>query len=272
MNKEDFFISCFSSSKIGDDAAVLGDWIVSKDAFFENVHFKREWFSLQELAYKSMLVNISDAIAMNAQPRYVLLAVALPSSLSLEEVRDLHRGFDKAAKEFDCEIIGGDTIANVKIDITITVMSQSNKPLLRKGLKPGHLVAYTGVLGESKKALDNLLRFNQKVRPERFISPKLRQSFVRKSAYALSCGMDISDGLYSDLSKLSKVNKLGYHFFHRPSKAVACSGEEYEMLVAFDPRQRKKIVRIAQAQRLKLTIFAKAKRTSYRSQCKAHHF
>jgi len=272
LNKEDFFISGFNSKKIGDDGAIVDDWVVSKDAFFENVHFKRAWFSLEEIAYKAMIINISDAIAMNAEPKYVLLAVALPASLKSKEIQALNKGFNKAAKEFGIEIIGGDTISNIKIDITITVLAKSKKPLRRKGLKVGDLLAYTGELGSSKKALDLLLRYNMKRKRSRFFNPVLRQSFISKSTSALHCGMDISDGLFSDLNKLHLVNNLGFDFTQNISKSVGCSGEEYEMLVGFSPRERKKLIRLAKSTRTKLTIFAKAKRTNYKSKCKAHHF
>ena len=56
LNKEDYFIKQFSSSKfIGDDGAVLGKCVYSMDAFFQNVHFKTQWMSLKQIAIKSML-------------------------------------------------------------------------------------------------------------------------------------------------------------------------------------------------------------------------
>ena len=272
LNKEDYFISCFNSKKIGDDAAILGEWVVSKDAFFENVHYKRNWLELDEIAYKAMLVNISDSIAMNADPKYVLLAVGIPSDLSKTDIKKLHSGFERAAKEFGIEIIGGDTVSNSKIDITITVLAKGKKLLKRSGLKNGDLLAHTGSLGSSKKALDSLLRVDMARKSSRFFKPKLRKEFINKAASSLHCGMDISDGLFSDLNKLSKANRLGFTFLHSISKAIGCSGEEYEMLVGFSPRVRKKMIRLARAERFELNIFAKARRKKYKSKCKAHHF
>jgi len=116
MNKEEYFIKQFSNSKfIGDDGAVVGSSVYSMDAFFENIHFKRSWFSLKQIAYKAMIVNISDAIVMNAIPKYALLSVAIPSSYSKKELKELSSGFKKAAKEFGIEIIGGDTIAIISL-------------------------------------------------------------------------------------------------------------------------------------------------------------
>ena len=64
MDKEKLIIKAFLNELNGDDGAVIKNWCLSKDLFFENVHFKREWLSLEQIASKAMLVNISDAIVM----------------------------------------------------------------------------------------------------------------------------------------------------------------------------------------------------------------
>ena len=154
----------------------------------------------------------------------------------------------------------------------MTVLAVSKKPLLRTGLKNGDILAYTGKLGSSKKALNSLLRYGDARKNSRFFKPELRQGFIRRASSSLSCGMDISDGLFADLGKLSKVNRLGFEFTQKIPRAVGCSGEEYEMLVGFPPRQKKKMRRLAKAERCELTLFAKASRRYYKSPCKANHF
>jgi thiamine-monophosphate kinase len=274
MNAENYFISLFASTSkaVGDDGALLGKYVYSKDAFFENVHFKRSWMTLEQIAYKAMIVNISDAYAMNANPRFALLAVAMPKGLTTHDMQELHRGFDRAAREHGIEIIGGDTVANIKLDISVTIVSECYKPLLRSGLKRGHLLAYTGKLGRSRRELRYLMNGGRVHRQSKFVTTDLRYAFVRQGTAALSCGMDISDGLFSDLEKLAEANRLGYRFNKAISKCIGCSGEEYEMLVGFDPRQRKRLKRIAQKQRVPLTIVAKAARGRFKNRCKAHHF
>jgi thiamine-monophosphate kinase len=84
--------------------------------------------------------------------------------------------------------------------------------------------------------------------------------------------MDISDGLFSDLKKLSEVNNIGFKFFKKIKKTVGCSGEEYEMLVAFDKREKKTVLKRAAQSRVKLNIFAKSARMKYTNRCKSHHF
>ena len=128
MNKEEYFIKQFTSNKIiGDDGAFIDGFVYSMDAFFENVHFKKEWMSLSQIAYKSMIVNISDAIFMNANPKFVLLSVAIPKSYTNQDLKELSKGFKKAAKEFGIKIIGGDTISNAKLDISVTIISTTSK-------------------------------------------------------------------------------------------------------------------------------------------------
>ena len=274
MNSEDFFISCMGrySRNIGDDGAVIGNQIYSKDAFFENVHFKRKWLSPYQIAAKAMMVNISDAVAMNAKPKYALLSVAMPKTLTKHEMKELARGFQETAAKFAIEIIGGDTISNTKLDITITIISESNKPLYRKGLKRGDLLCYTGKLGTSNRDLKRVMRGGSLHVKSRFISLHVRDEFIASSYPLLRVGMDISDGLFSDLEKLSKLNSYGFHFDKKIIKSVGCSGEEYEMLIAIAKRNRIALIRRAEQMRVPLTIFAKVKRGRFRNPCKAHHF
>ncbi len=272
MNLENYFISQFNSMHIGDDGALIGQRVYSKDAFFENVHFKIKWMTHYQIARKSMMINISDAVAMNAKPKYALLSVAMPKDISKQEMRELASGFRDVASKYGIEIIGGDTICNIKLDITITIISHSIKPLFRSGIRYGYLLAYTGELGRSKKDLQRLSNLGRLHSKSKFIDIKLRDKFVHKCRRFLSSGMDISDGLFSDLDKLSSLNNTGFKFHQKISNAIACSGEEYEMLVAFDKRNKKALIRRATQTRTPLNIFATSARVGYSNRCKMHHF
>ncbi|PHM16816.1 MAG: thiamine-phosphate kinase [Sulfuricurvum sp. PD_MW2] len=274
MNVENYFISTFCSSKsvIGDDGALIGKWIYSKDLFFENIHFKRKWLSPYQIGYKSMIINISDAVAMNAVPRYALLGVAMPKSISLHEMNELSRGIQAAAAEYNIEVIGGDTIGNSKIDISVTIVSYSNDPLTRSGLKEGDIIAYTGSIGNSAKQLRYLMAGGKVHTKSRFAAPVLRKDFVTQSRRYLRCGMDISDGLCSDIEKLTRLNRLGIRWDKRIPKRIRCSGEEYEMLVAYSPKHALAIRRIAARTRTAITPVAHVVRGQYTNRCKRHHF
>ena len=113
MNVESYFIKLFSAhtSHIGDDGAVVGKNVYSNDAFCEDVHFRRSWMTLRQIAYKSMLINISDAIAMNAKPQYALLSVAIPSHYSLHDLKELHAGIQEDAQEYEIQSVGASTVS-----------------------------------------------------------------------------------------------------------------------------------------------------------------
>ncbi len=273
INKENYFINKFSNSKfIGDDGAVVGKYVYSMDAFFQNVHFKTSWMSLKQIAKKAMLVNISDAIVMNAVPKYALLSVAIPSYFTIKDLDELSLGFKKIAKEYNITIIGGDTISNNKLDISITIISQTKNPIYRTGTKKGDLVCYTGELGSVKKDLDLLLLGKKVNKNSKFIKPKLKASFFYEVAPYINSALDISDGLFFELERVSKVNNIGFNFFDTIKKEVGCSGEEYEVLFTFHPKKIKKIRKIAKKHNVKLNIFAQAIDGKYRCDCLNHHF
>ena len=272
MNKENYFISCLENRYIGDDAAVIDNYVYSKDAFFEDVHFKREWLTYKQIARKAMLVNLSDAVAMNAEPKYALLSVAMPKKISKADMKSLADGFLEVAQEYGVSIIGGDTISNTKLDITITIIAQTKRALKRSKVRDGYLFAYTGVLGNSVKDLKKLFNLGTLHSKSKFIDIKLRRNFISKSERVLKAGMDISDGLFSDLAKMTELNKIGLLLHQNIAKSIACSGEEYEMLVAFDKRDEKAVKRRAEQSRTNLNIFATARRNRYTNRCKAHHF
>ena len=157
MDKENFIIKPFLNELNGDDGAVLGKWCFSKDLFFEGVHFERGWLSCEQIAAKALLVNISDAIVMNAVPKYALLGLALPRDISNADIKALQRGFLKTAREFGIKIIGGDTISADKMGISVSLISRvRKKAIYRKGLRKGDLLAFTGELGESLRGLKML--------------------------------------------------------------------------------------------------------------------
>lgn len=273
LNKEDHFIKQFIDSKyIGDDGAVVDKMVYSMDAFFENVHFKRAWMSLEQIAQKAMLVNISDAIVMNAKPQYALLSVAIPSEFSKEDLEELANGFNSIAKEFGIEIIGGDTISNEKLDISVTIISKTLNPVFRKGIQKDDLLCYTGDLGSVKKDLEKLLSGETILKDSKFIKPQLRPEFFYEISEYLTSAMDISDGLFFELERLSQLNQIGFEFLKEFSKEVACSGEEYEVLFSINKKDKETIEQIAKKHDVDLNFFAKAIKGSFTSPCKSHHF
>ena len=273
MDKEIFLINQLHSEYIGDDGAVVGEMIYSMDAFHEDVHFKRAWMTPRQIARKAMLINLSDVIAMNAAPLYALVTLSIPKDFSQDEIKELTQSLESTAKEYGCEIIGGDTIGGDKLHLSITIISKSDNPLLRKGLQEGDLLAYTGTLGKSKRDLDRLLGGEEIAEDSRFYEPRLRREFIVKSRAYLRAGMDISDGLYCDTNKILNYNSLGFEPMIDISDETGMSGEEYEMLVGISPEDLERVMEVARETKTPLTVFARAAGNKKRfSNCRSHHF
>jgi len=272
LDKEQYLIHNLESKYIGDDAAVVGGTLYSMDAFFEDVHFKRTWMSIAQIGRKAMLVNLSDAIAMNAKPQYVLVTVSMPDDMTNIDIDELTQSMQKTAKEYGCEIIGGDTIGGDKLHLSITIISKSDNPLLRSTLNEGDILAYTGTLGESKRDLEALFRGEKIASNSRFYEPTLRGEFIAKAREYLTAGMDISDGLFCDTNKLLDINKYGFKLLESIDDSIGLSGEEYEMLISFSCDDLKQVKKIAEETNTPLHVFAKVTKNDERFQCHSHHF
>lgn len=190
------------------------EFVIVNDGFCEGIHFKREWLSLEQIAKKAMLVNISDIVAMNARPKYALASILLPP-LKPREILQIARSLKEVAQDFGIAFIGGDTMSGDRLEFHITLFGTlQGKLLFRKGLQKGDLLFCTGRVGESLKSLQALSK-GQKIsknsrRFSRFVAPTLRADFVKSCARFLHCGIDISDGVYAELNRLSAINHLGF--------------------------------------------------------------
>ena len=88
---------------VGDDAAVIDNGqfltVVSTDALVEGIHFDLMYMPLKHLGYKSVVVNLSDIYAMNAQPKQVLVSIAMSNRFSVEALEELYDGIHTACKQ-----------------------------------------------------------------------------------------------------------------------------------------------------------------------------
>ncbi len=258
---------------IGDDAAVLdfGDKkvVVSTDLLVEGVHFDLAYMPLKHLGYKSVVVNVSDICAMNAKATHITVSVAVSNRFSLEAMDELFAGITLAAKEYDIDVIGGDTTSSQKgLIISITAIGEANESELvyRSGAKAGDLLVISGDIGAAYMGLQVLEREKQVflVNPnsqpdleaytyliERQLRPEARKdirNLLRGLEVSPTSMIDISDGLSSEIIHLCKQSKVGCNLyeeklpldpqlisvceeFNIDSTTVAINGgEDYELL------------------------------------------
>ncbi|HEX2721721.1 MAG TPA: thiamine-phosphate kinase [Gemmatimonadaceae bacterium] len=232
---------------IGDDAAVittLGEraLIVSTDTSVENVHFRREWLSPQEIGYRAVAAALSDVAAMGAEPLGILACLAFPKEWR-SRLDALGDGIGEAAALARAPIIGGDMSRASELSLTISVLGTARDVLFRTSARPGDRIYMTGELGGSLAALEEF-QAGRDPAPDhraRFAHPVPR---IREAAWLAEQGaaaaIDVSDCLAADLGHLAAASRaritidLGSIPKSRGVSAVDAvrSGEEYEIVVS----------------------------------------
>src|SRR5690606_33441910 len=99
---------------------------------------------------KSIVVNLSDVYAMNAQPKQVLVSVAISNRFSVEAMDEFYAGIRAACEHYGVDLIGGDTTASPKgMSISVTAIGEANaeKIVYRNTAKEGDLLCVSGDLG-----------------------------------------------------------------------------------------------------------------------------
>ena len=86
---------------IGDDAAVVKTTertVITTDMAVEGTHFKSNWSSAFDIGRKIAAANLADVYAMGGTPKYLVAAVTLTGSESMEWIEDLAEGIAHEAR------------------------------------------------------------------------------------------------------------------------------------------------------------------------------
>jgi thiamine-monophosphate kinase len=204
---------------IGDDCAVLAPsalprvWTV--DTAVEGVHFERAFMELEDVAYRAFMAAASDIAAMGGRAVAALSALALPVSLSDEELTRLVRGLARAADECGCPIVGGNLSRASELSLTTSVLGECPARVLsRSAARVGDGVFVTGTLGGAALGLRLLQRGLPSERTfepiiQRFLAPRARLDIALAVAELAHAAIDISDGLVQDLTHLCRSSRVG---------------------------------------------------------------
>ena len=217
---------------IGDDAAVVaGDvrQVMTTDMAVEGVHFRIDWSTAFEIGRKVTAANAADILAMGGVPDYLLVAVALTGSESMEWIHDLAHGIKFEAFQAGLQIIGGDISRSENVTISMTAIGHCAKPILRSGAKPGDGIYLSSLTGWSAAGLA-LLKSKapattdvMKKALSEFKSPTIDYGFDSSKATAMC---DISDSIIEQASQVAVASRVQLHF----DENLLAKSEEFNSL------------------------------------------
>jgi len=232
---------------IGDDTAVVrsprdSPLLLCSDLLVEGTHFRRDTHPAASLGYKSIAINVSDIGAMGGTPLHCLLSLAVPKALGERWIEDFLDGLQRACRQFDVELVGGDTSEAqlIFIDVSMTGELDTPRAVCRSGAQPGDGVYVTGTLGGSALGL-GLLGKEPETHPaiQRHLFPTPRHQAGRALAALATAMIDVSDGLSKDLGHILEASGVAARIDSRLlPRAEGASlelalhgGEDYELIL-----------------------------------------
>jgi thiamine-monophosphate kinase len=258
---------------VGDDCALVKAptglvLAVTTDMLVAGTHFL-PGADARRLGHKSLAVNLSDLAAMGADPRWFLLAIALPDADEawLAAFAD---GMFTLAEAHGIELVGGDTTRGPRtIAITAIGTLPPGYALRRDTATAGEDLWLSGSTGDAALALAHLrgrVALDAAARThclDRLEVPEPRVALGRKLRGLAGAAIDVSDGLLADLGHVAERSEVGaevdYEALPRSAALRACAdraladecllagGDDYELLFTAPGARRAEVERAGAA-------------------------
>lgn len=230
---------------IGDDCAVLE---FSKDKYLlwasdmlvSGTHFTPEKDPFKKVGRKACAVNISDIAAMGGTPKYITVSIGVPSNRKDASLKEIYDGMYSICKEYDVQIVGGDTVRADKLVLDVSIMGEVKKKeiVLRSGIKGDDVIMITGPVRNGKKThLD-------------FI-PRIEEAQCLVKNFKIHSMIDVSDGIAMDLTRICKASRRGARLdiskipLSKGStlKDAMYHGESFELLFTLSEKEAKRLLK-----------------------------
>lgn len=186
--------------------------LVTTDALVEGIHFDLSYFDFYSLGVKLAASNLSDIAAMGGRPKWALLTLGSPKPLEPAFVDPFMEGLISTLEKYSSHLTGGDTVKSPFFFFSLTLIGETDCPLLRRGAKPGDYLFVSKPLGGSSAFLRLIKELPLEEIPEHLKRAHLRPEpeielglFLKGVA---TSSIDISDGLLLDLSRLCEASKV----------------------------------------------------------------
>ncbi|MEZ0344639.1 MAG: thiamine-phosphate kinase [Caldimicrobium sp.] len=184
--------------------------LITTDALVEGIHFDLAYFDFYSLGIKLAVSNLSDIAAMGGRPKWALLTLGSPKPLEPSFIDPFMEGLISTLEKYSSQLTGGDTVKSPFFFFSLTLLGETEKPLLRKGAKPGDYLFVSKPLGGSSAFLRLIKELPLDKIPENLtkahLQPEPEIELGIHIKYIASSCIDISDGLLLDLSRLCEAS------------------------------------------------------------------
>jgi len=264
---------------VGDDAALLTpragmQLAVSTDMLVCGTHFLPNT-DPTALGWKTLAVNVSDLAAMGAEPRWAVLAVALPDA-DERWIGAFADGFFACAAYFGIDVAGGDTTRG-PLNLCVTVFGElpHGSAVTRAGARAGDDLWVSGWPGRAALGLAHLRgelalsAEGARICIEALTRPQPRVAVGVALRGLASAMLDVSDGLLGDLAHIVERSGVGACVElaalpladllacgappERARAALLGGGDDYELLFAAPPGARSTLAALARDTSVPLT-------------------
>jgi thiamine-monophosphate kinase len=202
----------------GDDAAAvdLGDryLVITTDMIAKHTHVP-DIMTPRQVGWTVAAVNFSDIAAMGATPLCFVVSMGFPKETEIDYVKEVARGIKECSETVAADYVGGDTKECYEMALAGTAVGTVRKDgiLLRKGAKPGDMLAMTGSAGLAGAGFEDLALDKKHLRARKALlepTPRVKEAAILSaSGFVTSC-MDTSDGLASSVHELSKASGVNF--------------------------------------------------------------
>ena len=190
--------------------------VISVDTYVEGVHFID--FKKPDLVIKKIIrSSISDIICKGVKPMYYFISGSgNKKTFSSFNLKKISKSLKQEQNKYNIFLCGGDTVYSNKLSFTITSVGFSQKIIPRNNAKFNDDIYVTGNLGDSfaglkilKKRINTSKNLNNYF-IDKYYKPDLNLRLAKKLFLFANTSIDISDGLISDLKKLTNRQKFSY--------------------------------------------------------------
>ena len=232
MDEEDIIRTYFAPLAKGaegafgliDDAAALSppsdsDLVITTDALVGSIHFLPD-DPPADVATKALGVNLSDLAGKGADPLVYTLSLSLPAPVSVDWLAGFRDGLAAMQDAHAIKLIGGDTTRSpeaIMLSITAFGAVPAGSMVRRSTAQAGDRLFVSGTIGD---AALGLLAATEDPRAEkwslapdarafllsRYRRPQPRTNLARVVRDFASAGLDISDGLVIDATRMCRAS------------------------------------------------------------------